>query len=144
MTMPHQFDPDELLEYETQQEAVPDNPTVPVRIDVPVVTVPAVPQHIVCRTITLTAAQPYVQVLNQDPLRERAQFLRCDNHFVICHSLQQAQDPVNTTAGTSGANGTYITATFSAPVPVLGPQAMWIATNVFPTVVSVIIERRTG
>jgi hypothetical protein len=145
MTTPYEPG-EELLAYQTEQ-ADPPEPAqpiepVPVHVSEPVVTVATVPQHVTCRTITLTSSQPYAQLLPQDPLRTRASILRGDNHFVICHSAIQAQDPVNTTPASTSTNGAYVTATASAPVVVTGTQALWVATNVFPTTVGLIVERR--
>lgn len=143
--MPHEPG-DELLAYETQHDAGPPVPIdpLPVHVCEPVVTIPTVPQHTTCRTVVLTSDQPYTQILPQDPLRVRAQLLRGDNHFVICHSATQAQDPVNTTPASGATNGAYVTATASAPVVVTGTQPLWVSTNVFPTTIGIITERRSA
>lgn len=144
--MPHQPEDNELLDYQTEQGDEPQHvqpiEPVPVHVCEPVVTIETVPQHVSCYTITLTQDMPYAQVLPLDVLRVRASLLRCDNHFVLCHSLGQAQDANNSTTGSTVTNGALITATFNAPVPVSGVQEMWVATNVFPTNIGVIVERR--
>lgn len=139
---------DELLEYETEAEEEDARPLpidpVPVKISEPVVTVETVPQHVSMFTLTLTAETPMLPLLPLDPLRVSAQVLRVDNHFILCHSLQQAMDPLNITPAATDANGALVTATFNAPVPVRGTQAVWVATRVFPTRVGVIVERRSA
>lgn len=141
--------PDEpLLDYETEQDSDPGPlfPTpVPVHVCEPVVTVPTVPQHVTCRTVVLTADQPVQQILAQDPLRVRAWLLpKIDNNVVLCHSVSQAQDPNNADPTLANPNGAVVMASLTAPVPVAGTQAMWLAGNTFPTHVGLIIERRSA
>src|SRR4051812_44129767 len=117
MTMPYEPG-DELLEYETEQDdpgpVQPVEP-VPVHVCAPVVTVATVPQHLTALSRVLTAAQPFVQLLAQDPLRVRATVLVSGaNKVVLCHSLGQAQDPNNLDNTLANPDGAVITS--AAPV----------------------------
>lgn len=137
---------EELLEYQTEQEDVPEpaapGPPVEVRVCDPVVTVPTVPQHITCKTVVLSDATP-VQILALDPLRTRAQLVVADtNDVVLCHSVTQAQNPNNADPTLARPDGTIIPGTLTAPVEVDATGPAWLVANTFPTRVGLIIERR--
>jgi hypothetical protein len=137
-------DDSELLEYETETQE-PTGPITPIPVEIcePVVTVPTVAQHVTAYTLVLTATTPYTELMTQDPLRVRARIFTITNGVVICHSLQQAQDPANTgDANFTAPNGALIASGVSFMIE--GTQRMWVSTSKFPTRVGVIIERRSA
>lgn len=145
--MPYQPGGDELLEYETEQDETPGPvmpiEPLPVHVCEPVVTIATVPQHLTTLSRVLTAAQPYAQILAQDPLRVRATVIVSGaNKVVLCHSLPQAQNPNNLDATLAAPDGAVISS--AATVPVQTTQPLWVVANTFPTTVSVLIERRTA
>ena len=146
--MPYEDTGEELLEYQTEQEdagPVVPGPPVAVHVCEPVVTVPTVAQHLTAVTRVLTAAQPYAQILAQDPLRARAQVMvKGTNDVVLCHSIGQAQDPNNLDPTLVAPDGAVVPGGFDGPVPLETTQPVWVVANTFPTAVSVLIERRTA
>lgn len=102
-------------------------------------------QNLVTSTYVLTETQPIAQIAELDPLRTGLYMMSLDDHVVLCHSLQQAQDPNNQSVGLDNPNGFVLLRSSSALtlLPVKTTQPLWVVGNSFPSRVSVLIERRT-
>lgn len=139
---------DNLIEVELEQhspEPVQDIVPVPVKVIDPVVTEQTIAQHINTYTVVLTSAEPVKELIPLDPLRAMAIIISLDHDIVLCHSMQQAQDPANADTSLVNPNGAVISVAGGYPfyIPLETIQRMYVAGNTFPTRVSVILKRRT-
>jgi len=93
------------------------------------------------RTITLTAANPYVQIAGPDPARVRIQLNVIDaNPVVVSGDIGQASDLSNTAATITAPNGRMITSSMGE-TNIPGQDEMWLSAGVFPTKVGMTIVR---
>jgi hypothetical protein len=144
------FDSDDiLLEHETGapvDAVVQDITPIPVIVMDGVVTSQIRPQSATASTYVLTATQPIAQIATLDPLRTAMTIVSIDQSVVLCHSLQQAQDPANQVVNIPNPNGLMVPGSATLPLYLSTEttQELWIVGNTFPSRVAVWIERRVG
>ena len=125
------------------QLALPLDP-VELAIPEPLVAVPVrneTPAQGNARAIILSAANPVLPVLPQDPRRRTALLLAVDNDVYLASSLELAQ-----AAQGSAASGQAFYLPAGVPIPVVNKSALWAAstTTATPSRVSVLISKDDG
>ena len=93
------------------------------------------------RSVVLTAANPYQQLVGPDPLRKHITAGPLGaNPIVVCGSISQASDTNNAVNPVTQPNGRYVPAN-SQEFQIEGQQEVWIVASAFPTIVGYTIVR---
>jgi len=112
-------------EVTAQQGQGPAVDPVEMAIPEPLVSVPVrneSPAQGIPRCIALSAANPVLPLLPQDPRRRNALVLAVDNDVYICGSLELAQAAQGTT---TGSGGFYLPKGIA--IPIVNRAACWVA-----------------
>ena len=120
--------------FDQTETALPEPvPAIPVRSEAPATGI--------ARCVTLSAANPVLLLLPQDPQRRSAILLAADNDVYVCSSLELAQAVQGVT--TSG-QGFYLPSKIA--VPVVSKGALWAAATTIatPSRISVLIAKDDG
>ena len=93
------------------------------------------------RSVVLTAANPYQQLVGPDPLRKYLTISgTVANAFVVCGSISQASDPNNAVNPIVNPNGRYIPPGIEEWC-IEGQQEIWVVASVFPTIIGYTVLR---
>lgn len=141
--MPDECD-DILLDNATEQFEEVDVAQVlpiPVVLAEAAVTEPIYPQHMTAYTIVLTATTPTQELAPLDSLRTGLIIRSLDHDVVLCHSINQANDPSNFDVALAFPNGAVLR-NGDRPTYLRSTPRMWVVGNSYPSRVTVIAERR--
>lgn len=97
------------------------------------------------RTIVLTAANPYQQIVGYDPGRVMLRINVFDNPVVLSGDISQASDLANQSAALVAPNGRLLGAgagIASVEYEIFAQDEQWVTTGTYPTRVGITITRK--